>query len=333
MNDQKHSGNRSCVNCGEDNSELMFTFTRKWLIETRNTPTERLDELNIDENFSSSIVKCKNCGCGYIKDVLESRKPLTEWTEDFLREKLDGYQKIFSRGNITHIQYEFSLIKNLIDLVLKKKKDDSELSLLDFGSSFSILSPLSRLMGISKVIAYDPLYPKNISEITPNNTVVNFKFVSDFEEVKAEAPYDAIICQSADEHFFDLQREIKNIYNMLSDDGVAYFSHPVMDLDADIGFLRDEANIKDEKILSRLRATFHVHHLNYVMPKMFKEILKKNGLKEIKVVMLRKRFAGLNFIHFSNLKLFFKSFAKYLLGLFGSNFRKTEFFLEKSNIN
>ena len=333
MNDQKHSGNRSCVNCGEDNSELMFTFTRKWLIETRNTPTERLDELNIDENFSSSIVKCKNCGCGYIKDVLESRKPLTEWTEDYLREKLDGYQKIFSRGNITHIQYEFSLIKNLIDLVLKKKKDDSELSLLDFGSSFSILSPLSRLMGISKVIAYDPLYPKNISEITPNNTVVNFKFVSDFEEVKAKAPYDAIICQSADEHFFDLQREIKNIYNMLSDDGVAYFSHPVMDLDADIGFLRDEANIKDEKILSRLRATFHVHHLNYVMPKMFKEILKKNGLKEIKVVMLRKRFAGLNFIHFSNLKLFFKSFAKYLLGLFGSNFRKTEFFLEKSNIN
>jgi 2-polyprenyl-3-methyl-5-hydroxy-6-metoxy-1,4-benzoquinol methylase len=329
MNIREHAGYRNCVNCDADDSEIMFTFTKKWLVEVRSTPSEILDRMNIDDNFSSSIVKCKNCGCGYIKDVIESREPNSEWSQEKIKENIEFYQKLFSRETINHLQYEYSLIKNLLDLVLQKKKDNSELSLLDFGSSLSILSPMSRVMGFSDVMAYDPLYPNNISEITPQNTAINFKFVTDIEEVKAKAPFDAIICQSADEHFYDLKGDIKNIYDLLSDDGVAYFSHPVMDLDGDIGHLRNEANVKDKKTISRLRATFHVHHLNYVMPKMFKDILIRTGFKEIKVVMLKQRVAGVNFFNFSNLKLFFKSFAKYFLGLLGSNYRKTEFFLEK----
>jgi len=330
MDKKEHSGIRNCINCGEDNSELMFAFTKKWLMEVRDTPTERLDELNIDENFSSSIVKCKNCGCGYIKDVLESRKKNSDWSKDVVRESIDSYQKLFSRKSVNHLQYEYSLIQNLLDLVLKKKKDKSELSLLDYGSSLSILTPMSRVMGFSKVMAYDPLHPNNISEIAPQNTAINYQFVNNLEEVKAKAPFDAIICQSADEHFYDLKGEIKNIYDLLSDDGVVYFSHPIMDLDADISHLRNEANVEDEKTLSRLRATFHIHHLNYVMPKMFKGMLKSAGFKLIKGIKLKQRVVGVNFLNFSNLKLFFKSLAKYFLGLLGSNYKKTEFFLTKA---
>jgi 2-polyprenyl-3-methyl-5-hydroxy-6-metoxy-1,4-benzoquinol methylase len=325
----EHRGIRSCVNCGADDAEIMHTFTKKWLIEARNISPERLKELEIDDNFSCSIVRCRKCGCGYIKDVLESRVANPEWEEETIKERLDAYKRIFSRRNINHIQYEFEIVKKLTDLVLRKKQDDAELSLLDFGCSLSVLSPMSRLMGYSDVVAYDPLMPPNVSQIAPDNTAINFIFTSDMEEIKSKAPYDAIICQSADEHFFDLQGEIRNIRDLLSDDGIVYFSHPVMDLDADIDLLRNEATVTDVKTLKRLRATFHVHHLNYVMPKMFKNILRKNGFREAKVIWLPKRVAGEKFFSVGNLKGFLVSLVKYCLGKAGSNYRKTEFFVEK----
>ena len=326
-----HKGIRNCVNYGIDNAKVMHSFTREWLIEARQTPIERLDELGIDDDFSSDIVKCNECGCGYIRDVLESREKNSEWNEETLKERLAAYQAGFSRKQVNHIiYYENSIITNLLELVLRKKKDKSNLSLLDFGSSFSILSPMARLMGFSDVIAYDPLYPPNVSKITPDNHPINFKFISNMEDIKARAPYDAIICQSADEHFYDLQGEIRNIHDLLADDGVVFWSHPVMDLDADIDLLRNEANISDIGTLKRLRATFHVHHLNYVMPKMFKGMLKRNGFKETKVIMLDKRVAGESRFSLSNIKLLSISLIKYFLGIIGSSYRKNEFFLEKS---
>tara|TARA_B100000963_G_C22518612_1_gene621928 strand:+ start:108 stop:1100 length:993 start_codon:yes stop_codon:yes gene_type:complete len=327
----EHQGVRVCINCGSDDAKVMHSFTRNWLIEARQTPIERLDELGIDDDFSSSIVKCNKCGCDYIRDVLESRERNSEWDEETLKERLSVYQGGFSRKQVNHIiYYEYSIISNLLNLVLRKKKDQSNLSLLDFGSSFSILSPMARVMGFSDVVAYDPLYPPNISKITPDNHPINFEFLSNMEDIKARAPYDAIICQSADEHFYDLQGEIKNIHNLLSDDGVVFWSHPVMDLDADINLLRNEANISDKETLKRLRATFHVHHLNYVMPKMFKGMLKRNGFREAKVIMLDKRIAGENRFSLANIKLLSISLIKYFLGIIGSSYRKNEFFLEKS---
>lgn len=330
-NNVQHSGIRSCVNCGSNDSQLMFTFTKKWLTEVRKVPQEWFDNNNLDENFSSSIVKCRNCGCGYIKDVMKSRDRLSNWSTEELGEKVSYYQSQFSRKDINHLQYNQSLINNLLELVLRKKKTNSELSLLDYGCSWSTNSAIARVMGFSTVVAYDPLHPENISKITPSNMVVDFKFVPNFDDLKKNAPYDAIICQSADEHFYDLQGELKNINDLLSDDGIAYFSHPIMDLDADIKFLRNEANIKDKKILSRLSATFHVYHLNYVMPKMFKKMLNQAGLKEVGTCLMRQRYLGANSLSSKKIIPFLKSYIKYFLSLMRSNYRKTEFFTEKVN--
>lgn len=327
-----NSGHRDCINCGSDNPETMFSFTRKFLNEVRGQSLEELNAFGIGENFSTTIVKCKDCGCDYIRDVANFRENLInnpDWTDDKINKTLTDYRNGFSRIQINHITYTQSVITNLIKLVLKKKKSNSELSLLDFGCSLSLYSPLARLMGFSEVTAFDPHYPRNISKLKSSDSIVNFKFISDRKDAIANAPYDAIICNSADEHFFDLQGEIKFMHDLLADDGVLYISHPILDLDANIHHLRNEANIKDQKLLRLLRASFYINHLNYVKPKMFKEMLKKNGFKELKVVRIQKSNLDVGFFHKSNLLLYLKSYTKYVLGLFGNNYRKTEFFLEK----
>ena len=65
------------------------------------------------------------------------------------------------------------------------------------------------------------------------------------------------------------------------------------------------------------------------MPKIFKKMLNKAGLVEIKVVILKKKDLSLSNLHVKNLILYSKSLIKFFLGLVGSNYRKTEYFLTK----
>jgi len=323
---------RSCVNCSSQNSEVMFTFTRDFFHNVRNQPLEQLDALGIDDNFTSSIVKCIDCGCGYIKDVINIRETFLgreNWSSAQIKENLRTYQNGFSKSGADNIIYAESVVKNLIRLVMMKNKNKSELSLLDFGCSFSVYSPLARIMGFTKVDAFDPHFPDNSSELASGNSVVNFNFFNHKEQILENAPYDAIICNSADEHFLDPQGEINFMSEVLSDDGVIYFSHPIMDLDSNLKHLQNESNITNKKLIKELRATFHVHHLNYIMPKIFKKMLKKGGLVESKVVILKKENLSESAFHVKNLILYTKTFIKYFLGLFGSNYRKTEYFLTK----
>ena len=103
-----NSGHRDCINCGEDNSEDMFSFTRKFLNEVRGQSLEKLTAAGIGENFSTTIVKCKECGCDYIKDVANYREILMsnlDWNDDKLNNSLATYQSGFSRQQINHITY------------------------------------------------------------------------------------------------------------------------------------------------------------------------------------------------------------------------------------
>jgi len=320
---------RRCINCDHDDAQNVFTFTRDFLIDVRKAKPSDLDHIKFDESTRSTIVKCKQCGCVYIRDVFvadeqQFRQP---WPEKKLGEALLRYRREFSRANVNHLKFENNVIDTLMRIVLRKNKS-GELSLLDFGCSLGILPYMARIKGFDKVVAYDLKFPSNISELISGKHPLDVEFARRKADLFKHAPFDAIVCQAADEHFFDLQGELRLMHDLLSDHGVIYFSHPILNLDADIDDLRKEELITDKKRLRVLRKSYHINHLNYVMPKMFAGMLKKNGFREKKVLLLLQ-FMDICPFHPKNLMRLFKTIAKYLLDIFDIKYRKVVYFVEK----
>ncbi|MEE2821836.1 MAG: methyltransferase domain-containing protein [Acidobacteriota bacterium] len=321
---------RCCINCGHDDPQTRFTFTRDFQIDVRKQDPSLLDSMKFNEDTTSTIVECKRCGCIYIRDVFvaDEEQHNQPWPEQKIEETLLRYQKEFSRSSATHLQFQIQVINILMRIALRKKAS-GELSLLDFGASIGMLPLMARMKGFDQVIAYDVKFPPNISDLVSQRHPLNVILVRKKTDLLEYAPFDAIVCQSADEHFLDLKGEFKLMHDLLSDDGILYISHPIMDLNADIDDLKNEHLITDKSRLKALRKTYHIDHLNYVMPKMFSNMLKESGFKEKKIFFLL-RFMDVGSLHPRNLMRLCKATIKYLLDVLGMKYRKVVYFVEKT---
>ena len=318
---------RSCVNCGKDETSSLFTFTRDFLIGVRNYPPEKLDEMGWTNATTSTIVKCNHCGCNYIRDVFvaDEEKFSQPFSEKELEVSLRSYRSSFRRANIERLQNANKIIDKLLHFALNKTSQ--ELSFLDFGASFGYLGLVARARGFNCVKAYDSKFRPNVSGILSRHHAIDIELLRTKEDLFKYAPFDVITCQTADEHFFDLQGEIKLMRELLSDSGILYMSHPVMDLDADIHDLKREQTI-NEKAKLLLRKSYHPDHLNYVMPNMFREMLKRNGFKE-KRVFLSWCDLEVSILNWRNVRRFIREIVKFVLDVLGIKYRKTIFFIEK----
>lgn len=324
---------RSCIVCGVDDAVPQFTFTTDFLTRVRGISIEDLHAKGWSSAMTSSIVRCARCGCNYIRDVFIA----DEDGERFERTVSDGaitesYQrhtKQFSFQNINHLEFCRRIVATLLRSLAGRRAPTSEVSFLDFGCSLSILSAMAKVHGFDQVVSYDPKFRPN--QIARMNAIedphpLGIRYVSDPAELDRRAPFDAIVCQSAIEHFFDPRAELQRMHRLLRDDGILYIDSPIMPLDHERVLLECEEDISDSRIRKTLRKSYHIDHLNYLLPQHCVRLLREVGFVE------RRAFFYAPLIRGSvaeNAVRLGKAGAQYALDLVGAKFRKVYYFATK----
>ena len=158
---------------------------------------------------------------------------------------------------------------------------------------------------------------------------MNVELVNNIEELKALGPFDAISCQSADEHFMDVHQELALMKEILADDGIMYISHPYFHLDKDVSVLEKEDTYPNRKLAKRVTKDYHLQHLNYIRPSIFSDMLKKHGLKE-RAVFCSWPLVDVDAFHPRSLGRLAKGLIRYAFDLLGIKHKKTIFFIEKA---
>ena len=101
-----------------------------------------------------------------------------------------------------------------------------------------------------------------------------------------------------------------------------------MDLSADLSNLRNEHNIKNPTKRD-LEKRYHLDHMNYVMPRHFKNILHDQGFTECGIIFNYMYESERGILSFKNMVSLAKGIVKYVFGLLHLNFFKTEYFVKK----
>ncbi|OGL70618.1 hypothetical protein A3C17_03400 [Candidatus Uhrbacteria bacterium RIFCSPHIGHO2_02_FULL_53_13] len=282
MKEDRHTHDvRPCIYCGKDSAETLFTYTYDFLLHTRGLSPEKLQARGWDENTTSSIVKCRHCGCNYVRDIFiiyeqDSTKPLDEHERAELIEK---YAKPITFEQANYLRY----CRALADTLLRhfsKRTEKRSLSLLDFGSSLSSFSLTARVCGFHPVVLYDRYFRPNIEGVVSKQHPLDFHFIRDQQELRALAPFDVMTCQAAVEHFYDPQSELQLMHELLSDDGILFITNPCEPLNKKSELLKREGAITKSEMRRFLKKNYHLQHVNFPSPKQFSNMLARAGFQE-----------------------------------------------------
>ncbi|HOW43086.1 MAG TPA: methyltransferase domain-containing protein [Candidatus Omnitrophota bacterium] len=325
VNKEKTHAIRNCIVCGKDEAKPLFSFTADFLSNVRK---QKLDEIKWQENTTSTIVQCASCRCNYIRDVFiaDEDKFDTVISAQAMENHVARYSGIFTFDSVDHMNYSRAVIEVLLKHCAAQGK--KRISLLDFGSSLSMLSMFARCGGFDTVVSYDPKFPLNISDLLSTKHPLTVHFARSREELLAFAPFDAIVCQSAIEHFYDPQAELRLMHELLDEKGMLFINNPLMPLDKELKFLKNESGIKDKRLLKILRKSYHIDHLNYLTEKHFSALIRKSGFREKKTFFFYRLFKPAAFLQ-GNVVRFIKACVIFMLDLAGVKYKKVNFFLVK----
>ena len=249
----------------------MFKYTYEFLTKVRSHKAESLlNQKGWAKDVTSTIVKCRKCGCNYIRDVVPLSKERTPYKKERFMEtqlKLDTFRKYKLRDDLNWI------VRNLIVLASKNNKRD--IKFLDFGSGGATACNFARAYGIRDVVAYDPNY---IGDFEENLNLINYPgivYINSKNKLLEFGEFDVVIFKSAIEHVLDPRHELAIVYKIMSKGAYLYINNPIMDLDREIHELT-EANkiIKKDKL-----SYYHPGHLNYMKPKMFSRMIRETGFE------------------------------------------------------
>lgn len=325
---------RSCIVCGADDAVPQFTFTSDFLTRVRGSTAQELRTKGWTDAMTSTIVRCARCGCNYIRDVFIADEQgelfARDRTEEEITQGLAKHRRQFGFNNVNHLAFCNRVIATLLRYLTAHRAVTQETSFLDFGCSFSILSAIAKVRGFDHVVSYDPKFrPTLLARLraVEEPHPLGISYANNPEALERRAPFDAIVCQSAIEHFYDPRAELRRMYGLLRDDGILYIDSPIMPLDRERTLLEQEATITDPKILRTLRKSYHIDHLNYLLPRHFTQLLREAGFEERREFFyapaLRGTRPGENAVRFA------KAGAHYALDAVGAKFRKVYFFAVK----
>jgi|GEM_PF-1932430 len=282
--DQPRRCLRNCIICGSDDAKPVFTYTLDFLLGVRGHREDSLRLQGWTEETGSTIVKCSNCGCNYVRDpFLPSpayAKAMSAHAET--AQSLDERrQRLGSKETYKHypqFDYQVWVVRNLVLLAARAQKRD--IKVLDFGAGGGETASMARMMGVRDVVAYDPNWAEAIQEHFDATNFPGIHCVRSLEPLSALGPFDAVIFQSAVEHVLDPRGELQTIYDLMAPGGYLYVNNPVMEIDKEIGQLRAATTIKKSDRISY----YHPGHFNYMMPKDFERLLKEIGYEIMPLV-------------------------------------------------
>ena len=310
---------RNCIFCGKDEFTKLFNFTYNFLEKVRNSnPREKY---GWDENTNNWIVECKFCKCTYVNEIIKGKALDISENRDLDREIKKELSEFYNPSNLAINLHDLNYNESILKNILKNLKKKNNINVLDYGSGNSEFSLFKEKYKLNNLVSYDPLYPNNINEIFKSINI-NSKAINNLENIKEEK-FDIIICQSVIEHVTDPNKELSNMKNLLNDGGIIYINNPYMNIRKDLKKLKSAKQINKNDYIS----CYHIDHVNYIMPKLFVKLCKKNNLE---LVNFWQKFHGTSkessLINLLKVNIF--SLIHYFLNSFKIYYKKQHFFLK-----
>lgn len=228
---------RSCPLCNENEGRKLFTISTNI-----NGISEFPDEYN--------IVVCEKCGMIYADSSLK-------------KEVLDKYyqeQNIYE--NISTVKKEIydeshSVYYRSICQFCSQNED-----ILDVGCGRGNVISYLRTKGYKNLSGLDPS-ENSIRHLKEEGFAAFCGSIYNFGEKGAGKRFDAILCVGVLEHFLDLQTALKNVAELLKENGKLYVAVPAAE---EFG-----------KYIRELPNYFNVEHINYFTLKTLDSLLRQHG--------------------------------------------------------
>lgn len=241
-----------------------------------NNTSHLIKEMFIGTRDEFQYFECANCGCLQIKDVpihLENYYPKDYYS--FMFKKRNKLKRFFGRKRDSYIIFNKGLIGKVINYFAPNpffKKiaktnidfDKKKTNILDVGCGSGIILQGFADMGFEQLTGVDPFIEKDI-EIKPVKIYKKY-----LEELSLDEQYDLIIFNHSFEHIFDQLNTLKNVFNLLSDDGILVISIPIK-----TDYIWKKYGVHWVQIDAPRHFILHTY-------KSFKILLKKGNLKIIK---------------------------------------------------
>lgn len=266
---------RRCIVCDADDAEPVFTFNRRFLRDVCGKSDASLDADGWTDDTETTIVRCRQCGCNYIRDAIM-------YVDDVGAENVDDpalaaehaayFEARDSRKNYRNFDDINWIIRTLI--YLGKDGHTENIRYLDFGAGGGTSCNTARAYGVREVVAYDR-YSSIRQSWYDKYGHPGICFTRDAAELPDLGPFHAVVCQSVMEHVLDPRGELETIFGAMAPGGYLYVNNPVMPLDREVGALRSATSITKRDPVS----CYQPRHFNYMMPHHFKRMLREVGFE------------------------------------------------------
>ena len=187
---------RNCIICGADDYVEKFSYTMDFLVDVRGHSREGLSKQGWRPDDTSTIVKCRSCGCCYIRDVL---LPSREYNESFARrandkewiaQELRAIAERCTHAGYDELDFEGYLVRTLIYMASKLQKRD--IKFLDFAAGSAKGSNFARALGIRDVVAYDLYWDSNHQKNLDIFNHPGIQGIFDKADLANLGPFDAV---------------------------------------------------------------------------------------------------------------------------------------------
>ena len=266
---------RNCIVCNADDAAPVFTFTYAFMHEVCGKSESALAGEDWQADTETTIVRCRRCGCNYIRDAIV-------YVDDVGADDVDDPQLRAGHADYLVARDARKNYRNFDDLnwivrmliYLARDGHTEDLRYLDFGAGGGVSCNTARAYGVREVVAYDR-YSSLRQGWYDRYGHPGIRFSRDASELPALGPFHAVVCQSVMEHVLDPRGELETIFNAMAPGGYVYVNNPCMPLDSEIGALRMATKIGKRDAVS----CYQPRHFNYMMPHHFKRLLREVGFE------------------------------------------------------
>lgn len=267
---------RNCIICNNNNNTTIFEFSQ---IFTENFQNNYLRQRELNNKYGPHrIVKCNNCGCKYVPNVIEGISQNSNISNSFESEnrnlQITKQNKDFfineKETKFKEVIYKMKLIKSI------QKKNFEDLSILDYGSGGGRISKLSELLGFKKITAYDPVYNEKAKKSFKIANFTNINVINNIGQVSKNEKFDIIWCTAVIEHAFSVKDIFRDLKQFSNSSTIIMISNPIMDIEKDLIHL---LNLNKQKRLLH----FHLGHINYMLGKDFNKLINLYDFKIIPI--------------------------------------------------
>jgi 2-polyprenyl-3-methyl-5-hydroxy-6-metoxy-1,4-benzoquinol methylase len=265
---------RDCIVCGRDEGDPVFVYTYDFLTKVRGTNPESLAARGWTKDRTSTIVRCRNCGCKYVRDPFLYDPDMDTPPDRSIDESVEAeLKKRLAGESFYHSDQKQWIARTLAWQAYTRQGRD--IAFLDYGAGGGTTVNMVRAMGVKHVVAYDPYYPPHMKAVFKRICLPGIYCVRSRSELDALGPFDAVTFQAAFEHVADPRGELETIFSLMSPGGFLYVNNPCMDLDKELPYLIAANRITRKDRISH----YHPYHLNYLMPREFDKLLRSVGFR------------------------------------------------------